>query len=250
MVDQVGRDVSKVTDATMTSLHLELQRCTPASYSFLIWCDSFYGTNDPFPIPISRLATTLGKAPPVCTLLPQLDTLEEFYHKLIGNEPLKECPDMLLLQQTSTLLSDVASTVEGDELPDALSSLILDLLEKAKTPFSRSGTRPDAEHLDEQQSHINDLECYPCLPIVRSHGDYCLDNTTPYENICTKTSSQHCSLLSGIFLVHCKHGTIILCFDINTLVEVTIHLVHTQRTLISRKFTLQSGSHFITNTMM
>ena len=34
MVDQVGRDVSKVTDTVMTSLHLELQRCAPALDSF------------------------------------------------------------------------------------------------------------------------------------------------------------------------------------------------------------------------
>ena len=251
MLDQVGRDVSKVTDATMASLHLELQRCALALDSFLVWCASFYGTDYPFPIPISRLFTALGKASTVCALLPQLDSLEEFYHKLIGNEPLKECPqDMLLLQQTSPLLFDVVSTVEGDKLPDALVSLILDVLEKAKTPFSRSVPGPDVEQLDEQTSHNNHLEYYPCLPIVRSGGDYCLDNTTPYENICTKRSTRHPSLLPGIFLVHCKHGTIILCFDINTLVEVAIHLVHTHIALISRKFTLRSRSHFFTNATM
>ncbi|RMX54828.1 hypothetical protein pdam_00024284, partial [Pocillopora damicornis] len=50
--------------------------------------------------------------------------------------------------------------------------------------------------------------------MVRSRGDYCLDDTT--TNICAKRSTRHPSLLPGVFLVHCKHGitygfSVILC---------------------------------------
>ena len=40
---------------------------------------------------------------------------------------------MLLLQQTFPLLFDIVSIVEGDQLPEALTAFIIDLLEKAKS---------------------------------------------------------------------------------------------------------------------
>ena len=90
--------------------------------------------------------------------------------------------------------------------------LLIDLSEKEKSPFSRNGSIPAAVQLDVHRT--NDVECYPCLPVVRSRGDCCLDDTTP--NICTKRSTRHPYLLPGVFLVHCKHGTIMLrvCIDI------------------------------------
>nr|XP_058959190.1 uncharacterized protein LOC131786193 [Pocillopora verrucosa] len=105
---------------------------------------------------------------------------------------------MLLLQQTFPLLFDI---VEGDQLLETLTAFITDLLEKAKSPFSRNGSIPDAVQLDVHRT--NDVEYYPCLPVVRNRGDYCLDDTTP--NICAKRSTRHPSLLPGVFLVHCKH---------------------------------------------
>ena len=72
---------------------------------------------------------------------------------------------MLLLQQTFPLLFDIVSIVEGDQLPEALTAFIIDLLEKAKSPFSRNGSIPDAVQLDVHCT--NDLEYYPCLPVVR-----------------------------------------------------------------------------------
>ena len=53
MVDQVGHDVSGVSETTMASLHIELQRCAPALDMFLICCISFYGSDVSFPSPIS-----------------------------------------------------------------------------------------------------------------------------------------------------------------------------------------------------
>ena len=116
-----------------------------------------------------------------------------------------------LLQQTFPLLFDIVSIVEGDQLPEALTAFIIDLLEKVKSPFSRNVSIPDAVQLDVHRT--NDVEYYPCLPVVRSRGDYCLDDTTP--NICTKRSTRHPSLLPGVFLVHCKQGTIMLWVCIN-----------------------------------
>ena len=105
----------------------------------------FYGCDVSFPTPTAGFFNALGKASPVCALLPQLDSLETFYHRLIGNEPVKQCPeDMLLLQQTFPLLFDIVSIVEGDQLPEALTAFIIDLLEKVKSPFSRNGSIPDA----------------------------------------------------------------------------------------------------------
>ena len=148
----------------------------------------------------------------MCALLSQLDSLETFYCTLIGNEPVKQCPeDMLILQQTFPLLFDIVSIVEGDQLPEALFAFIIDLLKKGKSSFSRNGSIPDAVQLDVHRT--NDVEYYPCLPVVRSHGDYCLDDTTP--NICSKSSTRHPSLVPGVFLVHCKQGTIMLWVCIN-----------------------------------
>ena len=118
---------------------------------------------------------------------------------------------MPLLQQTFPLLFDIVSIVEGDQLPEALTAFIIDLLGKEKSPFNRNGSIPDAVQLDVHRT--NDVEYYPCLPVVRSRGDYCLDDTTP--NICTKRSTRHPSLLPGVFLVHCKQGTIMLWVCIN-----------------------------------
>ena len=78
-----------------------------------------------------------------------------------------------------------------------------------------NGLIQDAVQLDVH--HTNDVEYYPCLPVVRSRGDYCLDDTT--TNICTKRSTRHPSLLPGVFLVHCKHGTIMLWVCINIYVN-------------------------------
>ena len=72
----------------------------------------------------------------------QWDSLETFYRRLIGNEPIKQCPeDMLLLQQTFPLVLDIVSIVEGDQLPEALTAFIIDLLENAKSPFKWIDTR-------------------------------------------------------------------------------------------------------------
>ena len=68
----------------------------------------------------------------MCALLPQLESSETFYCRLIGSEPVKQCPeDMILLQQTFALLFDIVRVVEGDQLPEALTAFIIDLLEKA-----------------------------------------------------------------------------------------------------------------------
>ena len=103
-MDQVGRDVSKVTDTVMTSLHLELQRCAPALGSFPSWCISFYGSDVSFPTTIARLFIALGKASPLL--------------------------DMLLLQQTCPLLLDIVSIVEGDQLPETLTAFVIYLWKK------------------------------------------------------------------------------------------------------------------------
>ena len=149
--------------------------------------------------------------PSVCTS-PLIGFLGNISLQTHWQWPVKQCPeDMLLLQQTFPLLFDIVSIVEGDQLPEALTAFITDLLEKAKSPFSRNGSIPDAVQLDVHRT--NDVEYYPCLPVVRSRGDYCLDDTTP--NICTKRSTRHPSLLPGVFLVHCKQGTIMLWVCIN-----------------------------------
>ena len=76
--------------------------------------------------------------PSVCTSPPIQDSLETFYHRLIGNEPVKQCPeDMLLLQQTFPLLLDIVSIVEGDQLPEALTAFIIDLLEKVVSVWQK-----------------------------------------------------------------------------------------------------------------
>ena len=111
------------------------------------------------------------------------------------------------------LVLDIVSIVEGDHLPEALTAFIIDLLKKQS--LRSNGLIQDAVQLDVH--HTNDVEYYPCLPVVRSRGDYCLDDTTP--NICTKRSTRHPSLLSGVFLVHCKHGTIMLRVCINICVN-------------------------------
>ena len=79
-------------------------------------------------------------------LLPQLDSSETFYCRLIGNEPVKQFPDdRLIFQQTFPLLFDIVSIMEGDQLPEALTAVvIIDLLEKAKSPFSKNVSIPDA----------------------------------------------------------------------------------------------------------
>ena len=151
---------------------------------------------------ISALFIALGKSSPVCALLPQLDTLEELYQKLINNEPVKQSPhNMLLLQQSSPLLFDIISIIEGDQMPDVLCTLISDLLHKAKAPF---GVNSLADGGSQNTSQAHDLEYFPALPVVRSRGDYSFDAISP--NICTKRSSKHPSLLPGIFLPHCQRG--------------------------------------------
>ena len=202
MVDQVGRDVSGVSETAMASLHIELQCCAPALDMFLSWCLSFYGSDVSFPPPISALFIALGKSSPVCALLPQLDSLEELYQKLINNEPVKQFPhDILLLQQSSPLLFDIISIMEGGQMPDVLCSLISDLLHKAKAPF---GVNSLSDGVSQNTSHVHDLEYFPALPIVRSRGDYSFDAISANKK--KKRSSRHPSLLPGIFLVHCQHG--------------------------------------------
>lgn len=209
IVGKVGQDVSGVSDTTMATLHVELQRCAPPLDSFLSWCISNYGTDVSYPPSICALFTALGKSSPVCALLPQLDSVESLYEKLKNDEPIKQFPDeLLLLQQTCPLLFDVISTVEGDMLPSALSVLIKDLLEKAKAPFHGA---PFADSQSVHSGSFQELEYFPCLPIVRSRGNFCLDNESS-PNICTKKSSRHPSLLPGIFLVHCCHGMVSFWF--------------------------------------
>jgi len=183
----------------MVSLHIELQRCAPALDMFLSWCISFYVSSPP---PKSALFTALGKSSPVCALPPQLDSLEELYQKLFNNEPVQQFShDMLLLQQSSPLLFDIISIIEGDQMPDVLCTLISDLLHKTKTPL---GVNSLADCGSPNTSQAHDLKYFPALRIVRSRGDYSF--YAIYPDICTKRSSRHPSLLPGIFLLHCQHG--------------------------------------------
>lgn len=204
MVEQVGRDVSNVNDSTMASLHIELQRCATPLDNFLSWCISSFGTDVPFPSAVSALFVALGKSSPVCALFPQWESLEALYHKVVHNVPIKQCPsDMLLLQQSCPLLFDTVSFMEGDLIPDALCSLVKDLLRIAKAPFN---VDPVPETPEEDTNHVQHLEYFPCLPVVRGRGNYCFDTASSLANICTKRSKRHPSLLPGIFLLHCQHG--------------------------------------------
>ena len=197
----MGKDISKVSETSLVSLHIELQRCAPALDSFLSWCIAFFGSDVPFPAPIRALYIALGKSSPVCALLPPLDSLATLYQKLMDNEPIKQFPEyMLLLQQCCPILFDIVRIIDGGQLPDALCTLITDLLVKAKSPFSVDSVT-DGEP---ESSPIHDLEYFPNLPIVRSRGDYCFDEVS--SNICTKKSNRHPSLLPGIFLLLCQHG--------------------------------------------
>lgn len=208
MVDQVGRDVSNVSDATMASLHVELQRCAHSLEIFLLWCISTFGTDVPFPPAVSALFIALGKSSPVCALLPQWESLESLYEKLVNNVPVKQSPsDLLLLQQSCPLLFDIVSLIEGDHLPRALCALISDLLEKAKAPFNVPVDSLADSRSGDISGHVQDLEYFPCLPIVRGRGDFSFD-TNSSSNICTKRSVRHPTLLPGIFLVHCQHGIV------------------------------------------
>ena len=64
-------------------------------------------------------------------LFPRLDSSETFYRRLIGNEPVKQFPDdRLIFQQTFPLLFDIVSIMEGDQLPETLTAVIIDLLKK------------------------------------------------------------------------------------------------------------------------
>ncbi len=109
LVDQIGKDVSSVDEPSMSSLHVELQRCSPPLDHFLTWCISTYGTDHAFPPPISALFIALSKTSPVCALLPQWKSLEPLYKKLVDNAPVKQSPDdLLLLQQSCPLLFDIA----------------------------------------------------------------------------------------------------------------------------------------------
>ena len=217
MVGQVGQDVSRVSETTMASLHVELQRCAPPLDSFLVWCISTYGTDVSFPPAISGLFVALGKSSPVCALLPQLDSVEALYEKLVNNEPIKQSPDdLLLLQQTCPLLFDTVSITEGDLLPNSLSVLIKDLLGKAKAPFNgNSFTDTQSEY----SNFVQEMEYFPCLPVVRSRGNFCYD-TESSPIICTKRSSRHPSLLPGIFLVHCPHGMVSFLFLVLELISM------------------------------
>ena len=132
MVEEVGKDISKVSETSLVSLHIELQRCAPALDSFLSWCIAFFGSDVPFPAPVRALYIALGKSSPVCALLPPLDSLATLYQKLMDNEPIKQFPEyMLLLQQCCPILFDIVRIIDGDQLPDALCTLITDLLVKA-----------------------------------------------------------------------------------------------------------------------
>ena len=123
----------------------------------------------------------------------------------MDNVPVKQSPeDLLLLQRSCPLLFDVVSLIEGEHLPSVLCDLIKDLLEKAKAPFNVDSPMNSGS---QEISHFQDLEYFPCLPVVRSRGDYCFDVNAP-SNICTKRSTRHPTLLPGVFLVHCQHGIV------------------------------------------
>ena len=93
--------------------------------------------------------------------------------------------------------------MEGDHIPDPLCILVKDLLRIAKAPYN---VDPVPETLEEDTNHVQDLEYFPCLPVVRGRGNYCFDTASSLANICTKRSKRHPSLLPGIFLLHCQHG--------------------------------------------
>ena len=81
IVDKVKNNASRVSETTMASFHIELQHC--ALDMFLSWCISFSRSYVSLPTPLSALFTAQGKSSLVFSLLPELDSLEELYQKLI-----------------------------------------------------------------------------------------------------------------------------------------------------------------------
>ena len=130
MVGKVGQDVSGVSDTTMATLHVELQRCAPPLDSFLSWCISNYGTDVSFPPSICALFTALGKSSPVCALLPQLDSVESLYEKLKNDEPIKQFPHELLLQNFLTTLLTITHYSSNDQLPQICDPVVTKILWK------------------------------------------------------------------------------------------------------------------------
>ena len=86
-----------------------------------------------------------------------------------------------------------------------LSPLLQVLLDKSIAPFTDCNQFQNARDDKDTIFDGNDLSFFPCLPRIRSRGIYDADKKCR-QQICTKRTSKHPSLLPGIFTVFCEHG--------------------------------------------
>ena len=212
-----------------TNLQMKLVRGYPELADVLNCCTLLYGRDAPFPVGISNFILAITRGTPICAILiiPPLDGLQALCKKIVQGHCVKEHPsDMLLLQPKCPLLFGLLAEVNDQTLTSKLHNLLQVLLEIAAAPFQVTSSPVD-QIGSEGNAVVDGLTYFPSLPRVRGRGFYCADRPwITSEAVCNKRAGRHPTLLPGIFLVHCVHGTCRITdnCNINSLhINITVH---------------------------
>lgn len=191
-----------------TDLLSKLSPTYPELAGFLNCCFHQYGKDAPFPSGISKFILAISKKTPICAIFRPIDELQGICTKILQGHCVKQHPaDMLLLQRKCPLLFELITEIDDPALISKMRDLLRKLLQIAGTPFRVNGS-PEVPIGSEGNAIVDGLTYFPSLPILRGRGCYQVDRQrTTSEVICNKKAGRHPSLLPGIFLVHCEHGT-------------------------------------------
>ena len=199
---------ANITDEMYTDLQLKLSSTYPELAGFLNCCFHQYGKDAPFPSGISKFILAISKNTPICAIFQPIDELQGLCTKILQGHCVNQHPgDMLLLQRKCPLLFELITEMDDPALMSKMRDLLRKLLQIAGAPFRVNGS-PEVPIGSEGNAIVDGLTYFPSLPLLRGRDCYQVDRQrSTSEVICNKKAGRHPSLLPGIFLVHCEHGT-------------------------------------------
>ena len=180
----------------------------PEFCQFIRWCLVQYGNDGLLPLGVRQFIAALSKNSPVCSIIFPSDIVTDLVKELCDSSPLKQKPPHLKkLQEHAPLIFALYYDVEGDVLPSPVRQLLLKLVDIASAPFVDRESPLDC---DEEFGNVlvDSLLWFPSLEKKRSRGLFNMDKNNNQERTCNKKSTKHPTLLPGVFLLHCQHGSL------------------------------------------
>ncbi|XP_065064713.1 uncharacterized protein LOC135690945 [Rhopilema esculentum] len=151
----------------------------------------------------------LAVATPVAGIIHQDSELQNGLGNFVSEGGIVDRKVLDIMKRKFPVLYDLVTSLQDFKCPEPLLSVLQLMVEKSRNPFLRQ-PKNQAESLRvsrEKNEASSSIAHWPDLPQKRHRGRYQIDQNrvSKKQNVCTKTSRGHPSLLPGVFTLFCNH---------------------------------------------